>query len=347
MQEHILQFWRYKPTPKTKYQGKFCHLPYTHMQIDVDGDVLLCDCDYNMPYAIGNIYKDSFENIWAGDRAQMVRQSVWNGTFDYCSWNCNHLANLNSRPATESALKPWPTTISVNMDLSCNLTCASCREQVIIEKNIDRIQKQNQVFDQIIQWASNNPDTTFKCIPMGRGEIFASHSGLNFLRNLATYPHDNIRLWLTTNGTLITHNQELLNDLGNTVAEWSISLDAATAETYSQVRGADWSTVLAGLELVAKTKPSRLFFNFCIQQKNFHEIEAFADLCQQFGAVAQYQKLNDWGHWDQQWWHDNNVFNRTRASFDQAIDSLQQVRTKMPNRVNLAGELSKYIEKRC
>jgi MoaA/NifB/PqqE/SkfB family radical SAM enzyme len=231
------------------------------------------------------------------------------------------------------------------MDRSCNLKCPSCREQVIIEKQSDKIQQQIKIFEEIRQWALDNPKVHLTLIPVGSGEVFASHSALEFLKSLQDYPLDNLKLHLTSNGTLIKKNQQLIFNLKHLITNWSISVDAATPETYAQVRGGNWNDLIDGLDLIQEMRISPVF-KFCIQKNNYHEIEQFAELAVKYQAKSiSYQKLMDWGHWDIQWWHDQNVFDRTRPSFEQALTSLQIVINRYGSLIHPAADLSKYLER--
>jgi len=346
MHVDTLKFYKYTPVKKPKYKGKFCRLPFDSLQIDADGDVQLCDCQLHMPYTIGNIYQDTLENIWSGEDAKRIRQSIIDEDFTYCNWACAHLHTLPPRPEVSPVVQDFPKIIKLDMDRSCNLKCPSCREDIIIEKNSTKIDKQVEMFEQIKQWGLNNPTVNLILIPTAIGEVFASHSGLQFLKSLVDYPHDNLKLRITTNGTLINRNQDLIKKISHLIDSFSISIDAATPETYSVVRGGDWEELMLGLEFVKSNITEKLNFSFCIQKNNYHEIEPFADLADKFDATIAYQKLADWGHWTIAWWHDNNVLDRTRDTFDTTLDSIEQVQFKYPGLVGVAGDISKYLEQR-
>jgi radical SAM protein with 4Fe4S-binding SPASM domain len=339
-----LKFYKYAPVKKPKYKGKFCGVPFNTLQIDQDGDVQLCDCQLFMPYTIGNIYKNSLQDIWLGEAADRVRQSVADEDFTYCNWACAKLANLRTRPAVLPTVQDFPKTIKLDMDRSCNLKCPSCREDIIIEKHSDTINKQIELYESIKQWALDNPDKTIHLLPVASGEIFASHSGLNFLKSLQDYPHNNLKLTITTNGTLINRNRELLNNISHLINSFSISIDASTRETYAQVRGGDWDELLLGLDFVKHNFKRSVMFRFCIQKNNCHEIESFANFANQYNATINYQKLLDWGHWDIAWWHDNNTMDRTKDTFMPVINSIRQLQSQYPGRISLAAEIAKYLE---
>jgi len=256
------------------------------------------------------------------------------------------LATLPNRPAIVPLVQDFPKTIKIDMDRSCNLKCPSCREDVIIEKHSDRIDKQIELYEHIKQWALSNPTKFIRLIPMNSGEIFASHSGLAFLKSLQDYPHNNIKLTITTNGTLISRNQTLLSNIDHLIDIFTVSIDASTAETYAQVRGGNWDELLLGLDFVRNNLKKSVDFQFCIQKNNYHEIESFADFANQYKANITYQKLTDWGHWNIAWWHNNNVLDRSKDTFNSVIDSIIRVRAQYPGRISVAAGISKYLEQR-
>jgi MoaA/NifB/PqqE/SkfB family radical SAM enzyme len=346
MHADTLKFYKYVPVEKPLYKGKFCDSPFVSLQIDHDGDVQLCGCQYHMPYTIGNIYQNSLQDIWLGPAADDVRQSVLDETFTYCSWNCSALPNLPDRSSViVPELCDFPEIIKIDLDRSCNLKCASCREGIIIEKNSLRIDKQTAIFTEIIQWALSNPHRNICVHPISSGEIFASHSGMAFLKLLVDYPHDNLKLIIATNGTLITRHKELLLNLKPLLKRFTISVDAATAETYAVVRGGVWQDVVDGIAFISQTLRIKSNLRFCIQKNNWHEIELFAKFADQYQVGFEYQKLLDWGHWTIAWWHDNNVFDRTRPTFVQALEKLKLIKQTYPGQVSMAAELTKYIQK--
>lgn len=345
MHVNTLKFYNYTPVKKSIYKGKFCSQPFDTLQIDSDGDVQLCDCQLHMPYSIGNIYQSSLQEIWLGEKAKQVRQSVQDEDFTYCSWACSFLPLLPNRPIVVPSVLEFPSTIKIDLDRSCNLKCPSCREETIMEKNSLKITKQIAIFEEIKQWAIENPNRQFVISPMASGEIFASHSGLLFLKSLIDYPGNNLKLEITTNGTLINRNQTLLLNLKHLLKNFSISIDAATPETYALVRGGDWQELQQGLEFLHNQLNLPITLRFCIQKNNWHEIEQFAELAGKFNAAISYQKLLDWGHWTIDWWHKNNVFDRTQSSFEAALEKLKLVKQTYPGHVGMPAELFKYIRK--
>ena len=52
-----------------------CKVPFSEVEISANGDVYVC-CPAKMSISIGNIYKESFENIWYSKAAQDLRQDI-------------------------------------------------------------------------------------------------------------------------------------------------------------------------------------------------------------------------------------------------------------------------------
>lgn len=344
MHPDTLKFYKYTPIEKPQFKSKFCGVPFDTVQIDNDGDVQLCDCQLHMPYTIGNIFKNSLQEIWNNHEAAQVRQSVADGDFTYCSWACANLHRLNSRPARLPKVRNFPKTIKLDLDLSCNLKCASCREHVIIEKNSEKIQKQIELFEELRQWALNNPAESVTIMPITSGEIFASHSGLKFLESLVDYPHRNLKIQLTTNGTLVTKNTTTLERVHHLLSRIEISVDAATPETYRVVRGGDWNVLIDGLDFFRVLKKP-LLFKYVVQKNNWHEIAAFAELAQKYNAGIYYSNLLDWGHWTMKWWHDNNVLDRHNEHYHSVLTILQQVKKRYPRKMSFSADIIQNLKK--
>ena len=331
MNEATLRFWNYRIYPKSQYPNKFCIVPYKAVQIDQDGDVMLCLCPAHMPHVIGNVYQNSLQQIWHDEQARLVRESVERSEFSYCHPSCIFLPQLLDRPPEIPELLPFPVDIKIDIDRSCNLKCATCRESVIIEKNNHRIDLQKRLFQEIVDYSNTNPDLIIRVTPTASGEIFASHSGLAFLEQLVAKPN-NVKIGLTTNGTLLWRNRDLYHELvqKQILLDVSISIDAATRETYADIRGGDWDELLRGIDMVKQhygfDRQARL--NFCVQMRNYHEIEQFADWANSIGMIAYFQALNNWGHWNRQWWTDNDALDPNKNLRREIINTVQRLRQK-------------------
>jgi len=345
MHADTVKFYKYKPVDKPNFSDRFCRLPFTSMQIDTDGDVQLCSCQHHMPYNIGNIYQNNLQDIWLSEIADKVRQSVVDGKFTYCSWDCSRLYNLPKKSNVTPTVQQFPVEIKIDLDKSCNLSCPSCREHVIIDKSSVRIQKQVEIYQEIKQWAINNPNFLFNISPCTSGEIFASHSGLKFLESLVDFPNKNLQLNITTNGTLLTKNKNLILALKNTITNISVSIDAATPETYSVVRGGDWNELLQGLNLVKQTVRIPINLKFVIQQANFQEIVQFAEFADQYNANIYFSSLLDWGHWTIDWWSKNSVVKQSSPDLKLILDNIRDLKLRYPKKIFVSADIIRLSQK--
>jgi MoaA/NifB/PqqE/SkfB family radical SAM enzyme len=325
----MMEFYKYRPVDKPQYAGKFCDSPYFNLHVNGEGDVTTC-CYFHMPWVVGNIYETSLAEIWQGERIQQVRQSLWEGKFTYCNTVCPRLAKLTETPAHPPTLNALPLSIALDIDRSCNLQCASCRENIIIEKNTQRIQQQKALYEEIVHLCRENPDMMVCINPCASGEIFASHAGLYFCEILSQGNLNNLKLNLTTNGTLILRNRELITSLWDKIQKISFSLDAATAETYAEVRGGNWQDVVAGAELL---RDKITHISFVVQKKNYHEMEKFVELAQALGVHASFYRLRNWGHWKIKWWPEQDVLDQNSPVREQVLETARKLKQRYGDQI--------------
>ncbi len=70
---------------QNKQEGKFCPIPFQEMEIHQDGSVYLCCPSFNNYYSCGNVFEDSFENVWNSEKAVDLRMRIMNGDYSLCN----------------------------------------------------------------------------------------------------------------------------------------------------------------------------------------------------------------------------------------------------------------------
>ena len=80
-----------------------------------------------------------------------------------------------------------------------------------------------------------------------------------------------------------------------------ISVDAATKETYTKLRGGNFDTLMKNLEMIAdlhrRGKVRELILNFVVQRDNFQEIPSFVNLGKSLGVdFVEFQHLCNFGN---------------------------------------------------
>jgi molybdenum cofactor biosynthesis enzyme MoaA len=100
---------------------------------------------------------------------------------------------------------------------------------------------------------------------------------------------------LLTNGLLIPRYWDSIHRVHDNIDIVSISIDAATKETYERMRlGGKWEDLQESLALVKNLPLKKLLFNFVICRTNFKEMVSFAKMAREFGAHARFSPIRDW-----------------------------------------------------
>jgi hypothetical protein len=134
----------------------FCRIPFEKIEILAGGEVFLC-CPGWLRKPIGNLNETPLLELWKNGVAQEIRQSMYDGTFQFCDDSlCPHLQALDTGapPAIyspienrehprssyietlisgiEGSVPNGPREIVVGFDLTCNLSCPSCRREPVV-----------------------------------------------------------------------------------------------------------------------------------------------------------------------------------------------------------------------
>jgi len=121
-------------------------------------------------------------------------------------------------------------------------------------------------------------------------------------------PRANQRIRLFTNGLLL-EKQLADSTVLHSIDQYSISIDAGSAQVYEQVRRPGrFDVLLSNLEWLSKLK-SNVSLNFVLQQSNWHDVENFIELSLSFGFLPNVTKLEDWGTWSE--FNDKDVVGNT------------------------------------
>jgi MoaA/NifB/PqqE/SkfB family radical SAM enzyme len=121
------------------------------------------------------------------------------------------------------------------------------------------------------------------------GEMLASRSNVEMIRNLKLKHWPGIRFQLRTNGTLL-HTPaftEVMDSVGP--LDVVLSMDGASKATFERLRrGADFGRVLDNLKILARLREAgRIKFfqvTTVVQQDNFRELQAVLDLAREARA---------------------------------------------------------------
>ena len=262
-------------------------------------------CTSWVPYSVGNPRKMKGQEIWGGKPIELLRSSILDGSYRYCNPSyCPHLksALINRSESDNLCLEGLksPKYIQLSYDKSCNLSCPSCRNSHIYADGemLDELAKiKDDVVLPLLANSSAIVSITYS------GDPFASKHYRKLLRELESDIYSKVRIILATNGTLMTPDLwSELQKIWDRIKLVTISVDAATPETYSKLRPpGNWALLINNLKFLSNWRHQeksrmRLVLNFCVQKANFEEMEDFLTLASRLGYDEVYfQRLLNWG----------------------------------------------------
>jgi MoaA/NifB/PqqE/SkfB family radical SAM enzyme len=329
--------------PVKNFQGQYCLSPFVMIEVTLNGDVRMCGCGSWMPGTIGNLTKNTLKELLSSELAQKIRQSIINGSYVYCNEKlCGVITNnaLNSIDTTppnikalfdDSANFEMPHHISFQGDETCNLSCPSCRTSVK-KTPPEKLQEQQHVGKLISEnLFSESTDQKIKLEVSGTGEVFASPLLLNFISSINPVNFPNLELDIGTNGLMCEQNWHRLGSMQMLVKKITVSIDASQAGTYKKLRrGGKWKDLLEAMHFLQNKKHKQgiqLHTRMIVQQQNYHEIESFYQLCQQFDVdVIEYSRITNWGTWAHKEFQFHDVFNPSHPEFDSAQIEISKVK---------------------
>lgn len=267
----------------------FCKLPFSRISIDDDGNVWPACCPDWVEFPLGNIFNDSWNEIWYGDKAKKFRESMFDGSLKYCKWGwCPHIAdaqaginNYHVIPHKKSPAK-WddkpPVHVNLNYDQTCNLKCPSCRNELIHFRG-DKLKK----VQTIQEYVEKNILPTVDSIALtGVGDPFMSRVFRDFLINFDSKKYPNIKtIHFHTNGQLFDEKMyNKMKGIHHLQLSTDISIDAASADVYEKVRPpGDWKKLMKNLQFIKQLDNLVLLgISMVVQQDNYKEMLPFIEL---------------------------------------------------------------------
>ncbi len=96
--------------------------------------------------------------------------------------------------------------------------------------------------------------------------------------------------------------------------ELSISIDAATKETYFINRGGDWDTLLTNMNFISKLGLEDVTISMVVQDNNFQEMKQFVQLGKGLGFKIVFQKLGDWNTFSAKEYSVRNIWSSSHTN---------------------------------
>jgi wyosine [tRNA(Phe)-imidazoG37] synthetase (radical SAM superfamily) len=336
----------YQKFPNKNYHDKICLEPFETIQIDLGGNIFLCGCPGWMPTPVGNIFKNRLDEIIKSKMSRDIQTSVIDGSFSYCNEKVcgvikngqlipkKNLGDQDHNKIKENLKKNnfvYPKRIFFSGDLTCNLSCPSCRtkiiklsdSQMIARKKLILLLKDNLFF--------SPTDAEIYLYLSITGELFASELLLDMVSNIKVSDFPNLKLEIQTNGLLCKKRWHRLGELSNKVDLVLISIDAATKDTYEKLRrGGDWQTLMENLSWLKERKNKdnfRFITRMVVQDSNYAEMSSFYEFSKSYSAdTVHYNRIDNWGTYTEEEFNSVDVFSINHPSRQLALKELEKIK---------------------
>lgn len=268
----------------TKYS--ICQIPYTTLNIHESGDAFLCCDAWVNWYSVGNIFNDSFEEIWNGEKAHEFRKQFCTDDYKYCNLNICLKGETEKVEATEEA-KTFPHTVVLTYDPVCNIDCLFCA--------IDKRTNTSKFDEKIDEWLPNIAKNTKVISLNGYGEALASKHSKKVIKKCVEI-NPEIKFELQTNGILAS--RRILEELGilNNVERLLISVHAAKEDTYNKlIKNGNFKAVMKNLKEIAELKEQgkikHVEIKCVITSVNYKEMVELAQLAKEYSIRITFLNL--------------------------------------------------------
>jgi molybdenum cofactor biosynthesis enzyme MoaA len=264
-----------------------CYAPHANVFFEMHGRVQVC-C-WNWQWPIGNARTQSFDEMWSGARAQMLRRALEKNDFSkgcaFCerqtadNWTSRPVMRIFDRFAVPAADPQWPEQMEFSISNACNLECVMCNGEFssAIRAHREKLPATQK------HYSAEFVESLRKYLPRLRqakflgGEPFLIYEYYRIWEMMVEDAAD-VSVHVTTNGT--QYNRRVEEFMQKLNFSFAVSLDGATKQTVESIRvNANFDEQMAILRTLRQYTTERktgLDLTFCLMQQNWHE---FGDYC--------------------------------------------------------------------
>jgi radical SAM protein with 4Fe4S-binding SPASM domain len=190
----------------------------------------------------------------------------------------NQKLNLKEFHEQKKLLQSLPTRAWLSLTGRCNLQCLHCPRTIIKNRNLSSYDMDPDLFQRI----ENDLLPMLALCRIGGnnlGEQLCCKRWDEYLEKLAKYP---FTPWLITNGQLLTANR--IRKLVENDFSIDFSIDAATEEKYSRIRGARLEKLIKNVAQFARERQRqektrcKITFAFTVFQENIDDLPNLLEL---------------------------------------------------------------------
>jgi len=272
-----------------------CSKPFDTVLINKNGSCYLCECTSWLPQSVGNLNLQSLDTILQSQTAKILQDSIIDNSYAFCNnKQCSYLLDNAQLAWPETAPTKQIKNIRLAIDQSCNLSCPSCRNRLIFDKDKIQLKRKFKIVDKIIQYISQQSHNI--TIHIGSdGDPFASLVYRYFMdqtKNLS-----NVKFTIQTNGLLIKKKYERFQYLFKNLNVLNISVDGATKKTYEKLRrGGSWEKIIENFNFIKSIKKNfKIYVHMVVQQENWTEMPLMLTFGKKYNVdKIFFNKIQNW-----------------------------------------------------
>lgn len=277
-------------------EEKYCYSPFYMAEISNTGDVFPCCPRYINFYSFGNIYEQTFEDIWYSQKANEFREKILHNDYSLCN---RGICMFNITKTKKEIFSGGDNTkyppvkfLRFAYDITCNVACKTCRDSIIVDQN----EKKDLIFKKIESVLNN-----VEIIQLSTsGDIFSSIYGRNLIQSIIE-KHPLIKFYLDTNGILL--DQDLYNKLklSNKIELLNISIPGATKKTYDKiVKNGNYRKLKDNIKFLIKEKDKgnikEINIIMVIHKLNYKEMPLMAKYAAEHNINIFFSCYQPWEH---------------------------------------------------
>ncbi|MCI9134008.1 MAG: radical SAM protein [Lachnospiraceae bacterium] len=314
---------------------KYCERPFQHVYIMPNGDVRCCSWTTKV---LGNLLKNTLEEIWNSAEAEEIRESVRDGSFRFCRQrSCprceNHsLVEIDENSEAEK-LVPLERPVEFNcaIDYICNHSCPSCRKKVFVPD-----QEYISHMKQIVEMLKPYLQTAQFLSTDGQGDCFASPYIMEMLETLKPV-NPNLKITLETNGVLFDEKHwDRIKHLSPYYIRCVVTANSFQRATYKYLAGNhdDLEKLLRNLHFIKRLREEGAINNFSIsmiiQDRNFRELPEFVERCINEFHVDEVRlnPIYKWFQLTEDEYLEKDILNPNHPYYEEYMDVLKDERLK-------------------
>jgi sulfatase maturation enzyme AslB (radical SAM superfamily) len=321
-----------------------CKNPFTYLDIQEDGDFICCPS-----WCSTNISAESERLSWNSDHAKMVRLSMLEGNFRYCDHDvCPALNLLINQGEVRGPLvkkesadfligyEDGPEEIVFGWDRSCNLSCPSCRSNIIKNNGSESFEHKKK--QDIIREVENKfGKTVKKLIITGSGDPFYSRVYRDYLVNFDKSKYPALKsIQIVTNGNMLTERVWTKMKASPYIKMIEISIDSGDPYNYeNRIRiGGKWDVLMKNLAFISTIKTlDEVIVSMVVSENNFIEMKRFYDKMisifdrSVYGLTINFRQHVYWGtgKYSKKEVEDIQVFNQSHPRHDEFMIEVKKI----------------------